>query len=215
MPVQQEVQSRLYVIAVAGADPQQVAGLLDAAGAATMLITPDGEGALTATAARPLVELAQGKDVAALIEGDAQLARTLRADGVHLPWSNDVVASFSEAREILGTRYIVGVDVGRSRHDAMTLAEEGADYIAFGIPPHVEDRDTATARRLELIAWWGEIFEIPCVAFDVDNGADAVALAAAGADFIAMRGDVELTASDAKALARDLAEVAQQREALA
>jgi thiamine-phosphate pyrophosphorylase len=213
--VSQEVQSRLYVVAVAGTDPPQVAGLLDAAGAATMLITPGGEGALTAAAARPLVELAQSKDVAALIEGDAQLARTLRADGVHLPWSNDVVASFTEAREILGTRYIVGVDVGRSRHDAMTLAEEGADYIAFGIPPHVEDRDTAKARRLELIAWWGEIFEIPCVAFDVDNAADAVALAAVGADFIALRRDVELTASDAKALARDLAEAAQQREALA
>ena len=181
-----------------------------------MLITPGVEGAaLTAAAARPLVELAQSKDVAALIEADAQLARTLRADGVHLPWSNDVAAKFSEAREILGTRYIVGVDVGRSRHDAMTLAEEGADYIAFGIPPHVEDRDTATARRLELIAWWGEIFEIPCVAFDVDNGADAVALAAAGADFIALRSDVELNASDAEALARALAEAAQQREALA
>jgi thiamine-phosphate pyrophosphorylase len=205
----------LYVVAVAGADPQQVAALLDAAGAATMLIAAGAEGALSAATARPLVELAQSKDVAALIEGDAQLARTLRADGVHLPWSNDVIAQFSEAREILGTRYIVGVDVGRSRHDAMTLAEEGADYVAFGIPPHVEDRATATARRLELIAWWGEIFEVPCVAFDVDSGADAVALAAAGADFIAMRRDVELTASDAKALARDLAEAAQQREALA
>ena len=212
----QEVQSRLYVVAVAGTDPQQVAGLLDAAGAATMLITPGAEGAaLTATTARPLVELAQSKGVAALIEADAQLARTLRADGVHLPWCNDVAAKFSEAREILGTRYIVGIDVGRSRHDAMTLAEEGADYIAFGIPPHVEDRATATARRLELIAWWGEIFEIPCVAFDVDNGADAVALAAAGADFVALRSDVELNASDAEALARALAEAAQQREALA
>ena len=213
--MQQEVQSRLYVVVVAGADPQQVAALLDAAGAATMLIVAGAEGALSAATARPLVELAQNKDVAALIEGDAQLARTLRADGVHLPWSSDVVAQFSEAREILGTRYIVGVDVGRSRHDAMTLAEEGADYIAFGIPPHVEDRDTAKARQLELIAWWGEIFEIPCVAFDVDSGADAVALAAAGADFIALRGDVELNASDAKALARGIAEAAQQREALA
>jgi thiamine-phosphate pyrophosphorylase len=215
VPVSQEVQSRLYVVAVAGADPQQVAGLLDAAGAATMLIASGGDGPLSAAVARPLVELAQGKDVAALIAGDAQLARTLRADGVHLPWSDDIAAQFGEAREILGTRYIIGVDVGRSRHDAMTLAEAGADYIAFGIPPHVEDRDTAKSRQLELIAWWGEIFEIPCVAFDVDDGADAVALAAAGADFVALRSDVELTAGDAKALARDLAEAAQRREALA
>ncbi len=88
---------------------------------------------------------------------------------------------------MLGTRYIVGVDVGRSRHDAMTLAEAGADYIAFGIPPHVEDRAASAARRLELVAWWSEIFEIPCVAFDVDTADDATALAGAGADFVAMR----------------------------
>lgn len=213
--MQQEVQSKLYLVAVAGADAQQVAALLDATGAATMLIAAGVNSDLDAATALPLVELAQKKGVAALIEGDAQLARTLRADGVHLPWSNDVAARFGEAREILGTRYIVGVDVGRSRHDAMTLAEAGADYIAFGIPPHVEDRVTATARRLELITWWADIFEVPCVAFDVDDAADAVALAAAGADFIALRHEVELSASDAKALARDLAEAAQQREILA
>ena len=111
----------------------------------------------------------RAKDIAALIEGDAQLARTLRADGVHLPWSKDTAARYGEAREMLGTRYIVGIDVGRSRHDAMTLAEEGADYIGFGIPPHVEDRSAAAARRLELVSWWSEIFEVPCVAFDVDD----------------------------------------------
>jgi thiamine-phosphate pyrophosphorylase len=69
----------------------------------------------------------------------------------------------------------------------MTLGEEGADYIAFGIPAHVEDRDTARARRRELIAWWSEIFEIPCVAFDVETPEDAHDLAASGADFIAVR----------------------------
>src|SRR5262245_26838886 len=143
-----EVQSRLYVSVVAGSDPQQVATLLEAADAATLLIAAgDGE-VLTAAAARPLVELAQKKDIAALIEGDAQLARTLRADGVHLPWSKDIAARYAEAREILGTRYIVGVDVGRSRHDAMTIAEDGVDYIGFGIPPHVEDRAAAFERRL-------------------------------------------------------------------
>jgi thiamine-phosphate pyrophosphorylase len=208
-----EVQSRLYVVAAVGADPQQLATALDVAGAASLLITADAAGALTAAAAHPLVELAQRKDIAALIEGDAQLARTLRADGVHLPWSRDVAAAYAEAREILGTRYIVGVDVGRSRHDAMTIAEAGADYIAFGIPPHVEDRDTASARQLELVAWWSEIFEIPCVAFDADTAEAAIALAAAGADFVAMRVDGDVSPSDVKDLAHSLAE-AGHREAL-
>jgi thiamine-phosphate pyrophosphorylase len=210
-----EVQSKLYVVAVAGTDPQQVAALLDAAGAPTLLIAAGGAVALSAAAARPLVELAQAKDIAALIEGDAQLARTLRADGVHVPWSKDAAVRYGEAREVLGTRYIVGIDVGRSRHDAMTLAEEGADYIGFGIPSHVEDRSAAAARQLELVSWWSEIIEVPCVAFDVDDVEDAMALAGAGADFVAMRADAGMTPEDAKELARSLAEAAQQREALA
>ena len=176
-----EVQSKLYVVAAAGADPQQLAAMLDAAGAATLLIAA-GEAARAYGCVRRARSSSwrRHKDIAALIEGDAQLARTLRADGVHLPWSKDVAARYGEAREVLGTRYIVGVDVGRSRHDAMTLAEDGADYIGFGIPPHVEDRAAAAARRLELVSWWSEIFEVPCVAFDVDTAEDAIALARRG-----------------------------------
>jgi thiamine-phosphate pyrophosphorylase len=210
-----EVQSKLYVVAAADADPQALALVLDAADVATLLITAGTAGPLTAASARALLELAQDRGIAALIDGDAQLARTLRADGVHVPWSKDVGASYAEAREVLGTRYIVGVDVGRSRHDAMTLAEAGADYIAFGIPPHVEDRDASAARRLELVAWWSEIFEIPCVAFDVDSADHATALAGAGADFVAMHYAPDLTPADAKTLSHALAEAAQQREALA
>ena len=210
-----EVQSKLYVVAAADADPQALALVLDAADAATLLITAGKSAPLTAASARALLELAQDKGIAVLIDGDAQLARTLRADGVHVPWSKDVAAAYAEAREVLGTRYIVGVDVGRSRHDAMTLAEAGADYIAFGIPPHVEDRAASAARRLELVAWWSEIFEIPCVAFDVDNADDATALAGEGADFVAMHYAPELTPAEAETLAHALADAAQQREALA
>jgi len=211
----QEFRSRLYVVATAGADPARLASLLDAAQAATLLVMADASGSLTATSARPLVELAQSKDVAALIYGDAQLARTLRADGVHVPWSKEVVAQYEEAREVLGNRYIVGVDVGRTRHDAMDLAEAGADYIGFGIPAHVEDRDAAAARRRELVGWWSEIFEVPCIAFDVESAEEAVALAGSGADFIAMRSDFELTAADAEKLASDIAAVTPQPEATA
>lgn len=210
-----EVQPRLCVVTAASADARRLAEVLDAAAAATLLIAAGTGGALTAATARPLVELAQRRDIAALIEGDAQLARALRADGVHLPWSKDIEARYGEAREVLGTRFIVGADVGRSRHDAMTIAEHGADYVGFGIPAHVEDRAGAAERRLELIAWWSEIFEVPCVAFDVETVADATALAAAGADFIAMRLGVELAPAEYRALARSIAEAASQREALA
>jgi len=213
--MEQEDTAGLYVVAAAGTETGALAAVLEAARPATVLIAAkDGE-ALTAAAARPLVELVQGKDIAAMIEGDAQLARTLRADGVHLPWDKDIEARYGEAREILGTRYIIGVDVGRSRHEAMVLAEAGADYIAFGIPSHVEDRETAAVRRLELIAWWSEIFEVPCVAFDVENIADAEALAAAGADFVAIAKSQALGADGYANLSRAIAAASSKREALA
>ncbi len=81
-----EVRSKLYVVAVAGTDPQQVAAVLDAAGAATLLIAGRDGSALTAVEARPLVELAQAKEIAALIAGDAaaraHVARRRRASAV-------------------------------------------------------------------------------------------------------------------------------------
>jgi thiamine-phosphate pyrophosphorylase len=205
-----EVQSRLY-IAATGGNPEDLAQTLKAAAAATLLVRQPAEGKLDAAAARPLLEMAQKLDIAVLIEGDASLARALRADGVHIPWSKHITEQYAEARDILGTRYIVGVDVGRSRHEAMSLAEAGADYIGFGIPAHVEDRETAVARRRELIAWWSEIFEVPCVALDVEHADAAVELASAGADFIGMSSAAMQDAEFAE-LSRAIAAASQQEE---
>jgi thiamine-phosphate pyrophosphorylase len=164
-----------------------VAGAIKITPIATIVIEPDPELPILPPELAPAVEQIQALGIATLIARDASLARVVKADGVHLPASKAAPAGYREAREILDTRSIVGVDVGRTRHDAMTLGDEGADYIAFGIPAHVEDRDTARARRRELIAWWAEIFEVPCVAFDVETPEEAHDLAASGADFIALR----------------------------
>ncbi len=134
-----------------------------------------------------VIERLQKRGVAVLIAGDARLARTVKADGVHFEPGKTIAEQFAEAREILGSGAIVGIDAGRSRHDAMTLGEAGTDYVGFGIPGHVEDRQTARSRRLDLISWWSEIFQIPCVAFDVETAEEAADLAQAGADFIAIR----------------------------
>ncbi len=145
---------------------------------------------------KPLITIAQEIGIAALIEADAHLARALGTDGVHLPWSKDPAATYVDAREILGPDGIVGVDAGRSRHDAMSLGEQGADYVGFGIPAHVTDRETAAARRLDLVQWWAEIFEVPVVAFDVATADEAADLASAGADFVAVRVPGDLATAD-------------------
>lgn len=133
-----------------------------------------------------LLGQAQAAGAAALVRDDARLARTLKADGVHLPVDGQGAKGYGDAREIVGRGLIVGVDAGRSRHDAMMSGEAGADYVAFGIPDRVGDRAKAHLRRCELVAWWAEVFEVPVVAFDVTDAAEAAALAAAGADFIAL-----------------------------
>lgn len=159
----------------------RLAAALDAAPVSAVLITAPDNRPLDAALARPLVELAQKKSVAVLIEDDASLARALRADGVHLNWSITLAADFAEAREILGNRYMIGVDALSSKHDAMEMAEAGADYIAFSVA--ASDDETANT-RFELLEWWAEIFETPCVALGAADADDARALAGIGVDFV-------------------------------
>lgn len=182
-----QLPPELYLVLETGATAtDRLRAALQTTAVATVLLAPPPGGSLEPGGTKALIELAQAADVAVLIADDARLARTLRADGVHLTHTDTLAADYEDAREILGTRAIVGVHAGKSRHDAMELAEAGADYIAFGAPAFAQDRAAAEARRHELIAWWAEIFEIPCVAFDVATAAEAGDLAAVGVDFLAV-----------------------------
>jgi thiamine-phosphate pyrophosphorylase len=168
-----------------------MAAVLDTAAISSVLIRsyPDqgNDTAAGTTATRALIAFVQKRNIAALILADAANASQLGADGMHVPWTRDVVRQFKELRAIAATGTILGGDAGRSRHDAMQLGEAGADYVAFGIPPHVEDRVRAVERQIDLISWWSRIFEVPCVAFDVADANQARQLVEAGADFISVR----------------------------
>ncbi|MGE3528000.1 MAG: thiamine phosphate synthase [Methyloceanibacter sp.] len=130
--------------------------------------------------AASLVGLVQASGLACLVADDARLAAQIGADGVHLAADPTL---YAEARQILGGEANIGVFCGSSRHDAMLLAEAGADYVAFG--PEGEGDSGAADRRAELIAWWSEIFVVPCVAWNVASAEDAALCAQRGADFIA------------------------------
>ncbi len=92
----------------------------------------------------------------------------------------------------------------------MTFGEMNADYVAFGVPAFVKDRETAFERQLDLIAWWAEIFEVPCVAMDVASVDQAAVLADAGADFVCLTLSAGATLAECVGLAREfLAAVGQ------
>lgn len=206
---------QLYLVCSADAGAAaRLASALQAVPVAAVLIVPGADGALAAGAVKSLVELVQKSGVAALIADDAGLARMLKADGVHLSWHKDQEKRFAEAREALGLRFMLGADAGRSRHEAMVIGEAAGDYVAFGIPPHVEDRATAKDRQTDLITWWSELFEVPSVAFDAEDAGDVARLAAAGADFVAVRLPMDLSAVEAAAWTARMTEALEASEAV-
>jgi thiamine-phosphate pyrophosphorylase len=197
---------QLYVMLEAGPTTADLlAALLAAVPIPSVLIAAPRGVALTAPLVRPIIEMAQKRHCAALLLDDAQLARVLRADGVHLSAGADLVARYDEARSILGAGAIVGVDAGGSRHEAMELGEAGADYVAFSadadaVPPTMvapeadasadpaaEDADYGPQTLHDLIGWWSEVFEVPCVAFGAADLDGARGLAEAGAEFVVCR----------------------------
>lgn len=168
-------------------DPEwcaRVGAALDATAAVTLVLAPPGGAtSIPPDLARPLIELAQAREVAVLLVDDCAAAREARADGVHLTWRPDIETAFGIARAELGPRSIVGVEAGASRHDAMSLGEAGADYVAF---PRAPGDESALDVQSELIAWWSELFVVPAVAYGVETAEQAARLARSGADFIAV-----------------------------
>jgi thiamine-phosphate pyrophosphorylase len=93
-----------------------------------------------------------------------------------------MAVAYDEARRRLGPEMIVGVAC-ETRDDAIDVADNGADYVAFG---DVDDA-SPTAATLDLAAWWSEVMTVPCVAAPGATPAARAALADASADFIARR----------------------------
>lgn len=182
MSGEDRIKSKLYAVVETGAAAvERLSAALGGGNIAAVLIRPAGGTPLTAQLVQPLVKAAQDKGAAALLENDAELVRVVKADGVHLAPRETIVADYEEARSILGNRYIIGADPGTVRDDAMTLAELGADYVAFSIAGA-----GSLDERSELSAWWAEIFQVPCVALDVTDADDAIALQRSNADFLGL-----------------------------
>jgi len=163
---------RLYLVADAEVPRAALEAALDGGDVACLLLRGAGEGS------RDLVAAAQGHGTAVLVMDDPALAGRLGADGVHLGPGGDV----ERTRRRLGADAIVGASCGDSRHDAMLAGEAGADYVAFS----GRDGDPEAAADPAILDWWQTMMTVPCVAMGRIGLGDVHALAAAGADFVAL-----------------------------
>jgi thiamine-phosphate pyrophosphorylase len=174
---------RLYLVA-----PQDPAGLVerlaDALGvadvAAVLLRLPASDERNRINHAKAIAPTVQGAGAALLLEGFAELAARAGADGSHLHG----IEAFQVGLAALKPARIAGCGGLATRHDAMLVAEAGADYVMFGEPDPFGRRPSFDAVA-DRVAWWAELFEVPCVGFAASLD-EVEPLAAAGADFVAM-----------------------------
>lgn len=141
--------------------PDQLARVLDAHEVACLrlALSTHDEGRLS-RAADACREIAHARDIAIVIDTHFILAERLGLDGVHLP---DGARQIRSARKALGPDAVVGAFCGTLRHDGMTAAEAGADYVSFGPVGATALGDGSRAER-EIFEWWSQMIEIPVVA---------------------------------------------------
>ena len=180
------VTPRLYLVATLTGDPasglaQALATALEAGDiAAVLLQLPAADERTLITHIKTLAPMVQKTGAALVLDGWPELAARAGADGAHLTG----IEEFRAAVPTLKPDRIAGCGGIHSRHDAMSAAETGADYVMFG-EPDSEGQRPALDAILERVEWWAEVFEIPCVAYAASLD-EVGPLAHAGADFVAV-----------------------------
>jgi thiamine-phosphate pyrophosphorylase len=183
---------RIYLITPPMIAPGPFAELLAAAldagdVAALQLRLKDVDDDSIRRAAEALLPVCQAQGVPLIMNDRPDLAAETGCAGVHVGQQD---AAYEDARRIVGEQAIVGVTCHASRHLAMTAADQGADYVAFGAFFPTATKEAKHKADPEILDWWQELFEIPCVAIGgitAENGAELVQ---AGADFLAVVGAV-------------------------
>jgi len=141
--------------------PDTLAAVLDSTDIACLrlsLASKDQD--LIARAADACRVVAHARDVAIVIDTHLLLVERLGLDGVHL---TDGARSVRKARKDLGADAIIGTFSGITRHEGISAAEAGVDYVAFG-PVGATTLGDGSHAPVDLFAWWSEMIEVPVIA---------------------------------------------------
>lgn len=179
---------RLYLITPPALDVtsfrDHLAEALDAGDVgAVQLRLKDIDDAALRRAIDVLRPVAQSRDVAFLLNDRPDLAAATGCDGCHVG-QGDMAAR--EARRLLGADSTLGVSCHGSRDLAFAAGEAGADYVAFGAFFQSPTKDTPIEAEPDLLRWWSDVSELPCVAIGGITVSNCSSLVQAGADFLAV-----------------------------
>jgi thiamine-phosphate pyrophosphorylase len=134
-------------------------------------------------AAKELLPICHEYGVQFILNDRPDIAAKVGADGVHIGEDQD--GTLEQARKIMGKK-IIGVSCYGSVDRAMDMAENGADYVAFGAFYPTTTKAPKARPDAEILTWWVTNSTVPCVAIGGINAGNCVPIVKAGADFIAV-----------------------------
>ncbi len=149
--------------------------------------------------ARALRALTREYSAMLIVNDDAQLAKQVDADGVHLGRADETLGA---ARAILGGQKIIGISCYNQLLLAKAAIAEGADYVAFGAFFPSATKPGAVKAGPELLRQVRAECSAPIVAIGGITAQNGAALVEAGADALAVITAV-FDAPDIEAAARD------------
>lgn len=118
-----------------------------------------------------------------MINDDADLARAVNADGLHIGQSD---LALVEARRILGNKALIGVSCHADLSLALQAERQGASYVAFGRFFPSQTKPDAPAAPVQVLREARAQLHLPVVAIGGITRDNAPLLVQQGADMIAV-----------------------------
>ncbi|WP_296743373.1 thiamine phosphate synthase [Mesorhizobium sp.] len=187
---------RIVLIAPPLATAEHICAAFEGGDVASLILPENGMDDATFQAfAEKIVPIAQGAGIAVIIAGDSRVAGRVRADGIHVEAGPQELA---ETIERVADKMMVGTGGAKTRDDALELGEERPDYMFFGRFGY-DNKPEPHHRNLSLGEWWAEMIQIPCIVMAGSELASVTAVAATGAEFVALSSAVYANGLDPRA----------------
>ena len=122
-------------------------------------------------------------DCLLIINDDAELAKEIGADGVHLGQKD---TPYKEARNLLGSNSIIGISCQNNLELAFRAQSDGANYVAFGSVFKTESKNNVLHCPLEDLTSFVKEIKIPSAAIGGINLSNFLEVKNSGVDMLAI-----------------------------